>query len=228
MNIIKIIISFIVVILAMILASFKPVEEKVHVNVQEILDLPTASDLINFEVKRIKEEQAHAEKLEELDKQKREKDRRKHTASRGIVKPVSRSNTNMKTYMSWKAITNKSSKQYQLQQHPDIYTDEEGFRKIDDKFMIAVGTYFEADVGQEVEVELDGGNKFSAIVGDIKANKHVDENIQHKVDGSVIEFLVGDNLLPIIKKMGNCSYSEKNNFQGEVTSITILENKFIE
>lgn len=227
MNIIKIIISFMVVVLAMILASFKPVEDKVHVNVQEILDLPTASDLINFEIKRIKEEQAHAERLEELEKQKREKDREKHIVSRGIVKRVSRSNTSNKTYMHYKAITNKSSKQYQLQQHPDIYTDEEGFRKIDDKFMIAVGTYFQVEVGQEVKVELDSG-KFSAIIGDIKANKHVDENIQHKVDGSIIEFLVGDNLLPIIKKMGNCSYSEKNRFQGEIISITILENKFIE
>ena len=209
MNIIKIIISFIVIILAMILASFKPVEDKAQVNVQEVLDLPTTSDLINLEVKRIKEEQAHAEKLVETEIERREDDREKHIVSRGIVKRVSRNNTSNKTYMHYKAITNKSSKQYQLQQHPDIYTDDEGFRKIDDKFMIAIGTYFQAEVGQEVEVELDGGSKFSAIVGDIKANKHTVDNMQHSTDGSVVEFIVGDNLLSIIKKMGNCSFSEQ-------------------
>lgn len=90
MNIIKIIISFIVVMLAMILASFKPVEDKVQISVQEILDLPTASDLISLEVERIKEEQAHAERLEELEKQKREesKNKRERVVSRGTDRGV--------------------------------------------------------------------------------------------------------------------------------------------
>lgn len=84
MNIIKIVISFMVVILAMFLTSSKPVEDKVEINVQEILDLSTTSDLIDFEVKRIKEEQARAERVAELERQEREEDRKKHTVSRGV------------------------------------------------------------------------------------------------------------------------------------------------
>ena len=219
-NIIKIFTTFTVTLLAITLINFKPIEDKPKTDVKEILDLPNMSDLINDEVKRV-EHEAH---MEELEEQRREENRKTRQVSRGTTRLVSRNNTSNKTYMHYKAITNKSSKQYQLQQHPNIYTDEEGFRKIDDSFMIAIGTYFQADVGQEVEVELDNGNKFSAIVGDIKANKHTVDNMQHSKDGSVVEFIVGDNLLPVIKKMGNCSFSEQNDFHGEIISITVLEN----
>lgn len=146
--------------------------------------------------------------------------------SRGIVKRVPKSGTSMKSYMDYRAITNKASKQYKLQQRSDIYTDNEGFRRIGDKFVIAIGTYFKCDVGQEVRVELTSGEIFEAYIGDIKADKDTDsQNISHRVDGSVIEFLVDSKKLDkTIRKMGDCSFSNINNFKGDVVSIEILDS----
>ena len=59
----------------------------------------------------------------------------------------------MKTYMDYRTITDKSSKQYKLQQDNNVYTDDEGFRKIEDKFIVAVGTYY-GTVGTELLIEL--------------------------------------------------------------------------
>lgn len=151
-----------------------------------------------------------------------------HTANRGTFRIVPKTNTSMKSYMSYKTITDKISEQYKLQHYKNVYTDSEGFRRIGDNFIVAIGTYFGCNVGQEVEVELDNGSKFSAIVGDIKANKHTDkENLQHSVDGSVVEFLVDSNKIEDkVRKMGDCSYSSTHSFlQGNVISITILNSK---
>ena len=94
-----------------------------------------------------------------------------------------------------------------------------------DNFIIAVGTYFGCNVGQEVMVKLSSGATFKAIVGDIKANQHTDNiNIQHSVDGSVVEFLVDSSKLDeTIRKMGDCSYSSANDFKGDVVGITVYE-----
>ena len=43
-----------------------------------------------------------------------------------------------KTYMSYKTITDKTSRQYELQ--TIAYTDEYGFRKIGDRYLVAIGT----------------------------------------------------------------------------------------
>lgn len=145
--------------------------------------------------------------------------------SRGTTKLITKKNTSMKTYMDYRMITNKASAQYKLQQNSDVYTDNEGFRRMNDNFMIAIGNYFEAKVGQLVEVKLASGSKFKAIVADIKDNKHTDgENLQHIKDGSVLEFMIDKaKLNPTIKKMGDCSYSKENDFQGNVVSINTLD-----
>ena len=192
------------------------------------IELPTLDELIDKEGKEIERDN----KIKEIEKAKEEKKRKKRkqfsTTSRGTFRSVPRTGTSMKSYMSYKTITDKSSEQYKLQHCKDVYTDSEGFRRIGDNFIVAIGTYFGCNVGQEVEVELDNGSKFSAIVGDIKANKHTDkENLQHSVDGSVVEFLVDSNKIEdMVRKMGDCSYSSTHSFlQGNVISITILNSK---
>lgn len=90
--------------------------------------------------------------------------------------------------------------------------------------MVAVGTFYSKEVGQELIIELDNGTTFEAIVSDIKDDKHTDStNRQHKVDKSVIEFIVDTKKLDsTIKKMGDCSYSTLNQFQGNVSNIIVL------
>lgn len=125
-----------------------------------------------------------------------------------------------KSYMSYKAITSKSSKQYKLQQK--AYSDENGFRRIDDYYMIATGSYY-GNVGDILLIELENGTKFYAIKSDAKDDRDTDK--ENKVcihDDSVIEFIVDMNCLnKTVKKMGDASYA--NNFGGSIKSIEIVD-----
>ena len=112
-----------------------------------------------------------------------------------------------KTYMDYEKITNKSSRQWHLQQL--AYTDSEGFRKFNDSYLVAVGTYYADEVGKEFRVTLDSGIVFHAIVGDIKQDIHTDANNQYvTTNGNIVEFIVDvDKLDGLTKKLGNVSNS---------------------
>lgn len=147
--------------------------------------------------------------------------------SRGGHRNVPDINTSFKSYMNYRTITDKTSQQYKLQHNGVAYTDKEGFRKSGDNFLVALGTYYSDVIGEELEITLDSGESFKAMLGDIKANKDTDENNQyHKTDGSVVEFIVDSRRLsPIIKRMGDCSYSKENNFKGNVVSIVKIKKE---
>ena len=124
--------------------------------------------------------------------------------SMGLPKDVDGS---FKTYMDYKKITNKSSRQWHLQQL--AYTDSEGFRKFNDSYLVAVGTYYADEVGKEFRVTLDSGIVFHAMVGDIKQDIHIDANNQYvTMNGNIMEFIVDvDKLDELTKKLGNVSNS---------------------
>ena len=216
----KIVIGGVVICLSLMFSGNLSIKKEL--NNKYKIELPTLDELIDKENKEIKKKN----KIEEVKKEvQKKRDRKNKTVSRGIYKRISKSNTSMKSYMDYRAIKDKTSEQYKLQHSKDIYTDNEGFRRIGDNFIIAVGTYFGCNVGQEVMVKLSSGTTFKAIVGDIKANQHTDNiNIQHSVDGSVVEFLVDSSKLDeTIKAMGDCSYSSVNDFKGDVVGITVYE-----
>lgn len=110
-----------------------------------------------------------------------------------------------KTYMGHKSITNKRSMQYELQQ--SAYTDELGFRKINDKYLVAMGTHYSASCGKEFKITLDSGTEFEVIIGDIKQDIHTDKNNQFvEANGNIIEFIVDmDKLDKLAKKLGSVS-----------------------
>ncbi len=112
-----------------------------------------------------------------------------------------------KTYMDYRKITNTSSRQWHLQQL--AYTDSEGFRKFNDSYLVAVGTYYADEVGKEFRVTLDSGIVFHAMVGDIKQDIHTDANNQYvTTNGNIMEFIVdADKLDELTKKLGDVSNS---------------------
>lgn len=112
-----------------------------------------------------------------------------------------------KTYMDYRMITDKSSRQWHLQQL--AYTDSEGFRKFSGSYLIAVGTYYADEVGKEFRITLDSGIVFHAMVGDIKQDIHTDANNQYVTsNGNIVEFIVDvDKLDVLTKKLGNVSNS---------------------
>lgn len=140
--------------------------------------------------------------------------------SRNMISRNVPKNSSRKTYMDYRKITDTSSEQYKLQQNKDCYTTDTGLRKVNEYYCIAVGTYYSENIGDKLIVHMENGENFKAIVADIKDDKHTDEtNMQHRKDGSVIEFVVDTKKLPeLVRKMGDISYMNET-FRGEIKAI---------
>lgn len=94
-----------------------------------------------------------------------------------------------KAYENYTTITNRYSKQYQLEEV--AHTDEYGFRIYDNRYLIAVGTYFKAPVGTYIDVELENGVIIPCIIGDIKADVDTEDNNVYSLScGCATEFIV--------------------------------------
>lgn len=124
-----------------------------------------------------------------------------------------------KSYMSYRTITCKSSKQYELQQYAK--TDSNGLRTYDDYYMIALGTYYAKEAGMRVDLVLSTGVVLQCMTGDVKADKDTDSlNRKHKVDGSMVEFIVDTKSLDKkARRTGDISYI--SGFDGEIVSIRV-------
>ena len=121
-----------------------------------------------------------------------------------------------KTYMDYRKITDKTSKQWNLQQLAT--TNEKGFRVFNGRYLVAVGTYYANEVGKELKITLDNGFVFYAMVGDIKMDIHTDANNQYvPINGNIVEFIVDtDKLDPKTKKLGDIS---NLGFKGKIVRI---------
>ena len=125
-----------------------------------------------------------------------------------------------KTYMDYRRITDKTSKQWELQQR--AWTEERGFRKISEHFLVAVGTFYADEVGKELLIEFEDEQQIKAIVGDIKQDKHTDPTNRYvPVNGNIVEFIVDvEKLDPEVIRRGDVSLLGLN---GKITSIWEVE-----
>lgn len=133
------------------------------------------------------------------------------------IAQMSASKKDFKSYMPYQIITNRSSKQWELQQV--AYTNEDGIRCVDGLPMIAIGTGWGLWVGDKVLVTCANGNSFKAIVGDIKSDAHTDEERKTTADnGCRCEFLVDVSKIdPTAKIMGSMAILDK--YKGYVVNI---------
>lgn len=136
-------------------------------------------------------------------------------------------NTSFKAYMDYRTIKDKNSQQYYLQEL--AYTDEEGFRRIDEYYLIAVGTFYSENCGSILEIGFSDGKVITAIVGDIKQDVHTNETNQYsEVVGdlvNIVEFIVDTEKIPEkTLYMGDCSYSGMN---GAVEYIKISNDNYL-
>jgi hypothetical protein len=134
--------------------------------------------------------------------------------------------TAFKSYMSYRAITNTRSAQYKLQQQ--CWTDDEGLRRYQDDYVIALGTYYADHIGERFKITLDTGESFTAVVGDFKANRHTDSKNQYYDTGNgrknIVEFVVDTKELnPKARRMGDISYI--SGFEGNIKSIETAKTK---
>lgn len=115
-----------------------------------------------------------------------------------------------KSYMSYKAITDRSSMQYKLQKQY-AYTGTYGIRQVYGRYCIAVGTFSNSKIGTYVDLILKNETVIPCIISDFKADVHTDSrNMITKHNGCISEFVVDkDNLHKTAKKMGDVSYCNK-------------------
>jgi hypothetical protein len=134
---------------------------------------------------------------------------------------VEEPNVDFKTYMSYSAITDHTSKQWLLQQQ--ALTNEDGIRCIDGIPMVAVGTGWGLSVGDTAVVMCENGNYFTVIIGDIKADVHTEaDNKTSILTGCRCEFIVEiDKLTDNVRLSGNMATLEK--YSGYVTHIREIQ-----
>lgn len=163
-------------------------------------------------------------KIKNIEIETLKRERKSNTPSRGQIKSTPRGNS-IKSFMDYRTITNKSSSQYALQQSNLIYFDEIGLQRLNEDYVVAVGTYYAKEIGDRFKVTMESGYDFTIIVGDFKDDMHTDDtNRQHLLDGSIIEFIVdGDKLPRIGWKMGDVSYLDVK-FKGEIKELEVLSD----
>lgn len=114
----------------------------------------------------------------------------------------------IKSYMDYRRITNRNSRQYILQQRL-AYTGNFGIRMVGDRYCVAVGSYYTTTVGQWIDIELENGTIIRGILADCKADKHTDSTNRVNPNGSVVEFVVDTKALNNTTKItGDMSYVE--------------------
>lgn len=182
----------------------------------EVLNYPEHMDIIQEEINRvISIVEQYNEDLKFVNK--------------GVFNvPESYNSRDFKSYEDYRAITSKASKHYKLQNEYAV-TSPDGLRKVDDRYCIAVGSYFTTAIGQYIDVILENGTVISCILGDQKSDAHTDAlHIAHQSDGSIVEFIVDLEVLDSIpRQMGNISdvYPE---WKSPVVQIIVYDVNFFE
>ena len=133
--------------------------------------------------------------------------------------------TSFKSYMDYRCITNKASDQYKLQQ--SAWTDDMGLRRVDDYYLVAMGTYYSNTVGDKFRITLEGDKTFDVMIGDIKADIHTDNSNMYSPvynengtfkSANVVEFIIDIKSMDRkVKLMGDVSAYEE--FKGNIVKI---------
>lgn len=138
------------------------------------------------------------------------------TTATAALKISAKKGGNFKSYTDYQCLSKKSP-QWKLQEQ--AYTDENGLRKIDEYYLVALGSYYGTELGTKYLVTLSTGSQFKIILCDCKSDHHTDElNQTCLVNGSILEFYVETNKLSkSVKTAGSIGVLPE--FAGEVENI---------
>lgn len=143
---------------------------------------------------------------------------------KGVPNELRGCRSEFKAYMSYKAVTDTSSKQYKLLNGVSAHTDAvSGIRMVDDRYCVALGSYYTDVVGTKVDLKLSNGTVIPCILGDCKSNKHTDESNRYcMTNGGVAEFIVDYRVFRKVND-GSGTVNFVEGFDGEIESISIVE-----
>ena len=109
-----------------------------------------------------------------------------------------------KSYMSYKAITSKTSRQYKMQQI--AYTSTHGIRQVNGRYCVALGSAYAKTIGTYVDIILENGEVIPCILADQKQDIHTDATNRVCFDGSLVEFVVDmDYIINKVRTTGDVS-----------------------
>ncbi len=132
-------------------------------------------------------------------------------------------NDGFKSFMDYRKITSVRSAQYKVQHMDDIYTSDNGIRTLKGRYCLAIGTVFDAHVGQLFDIYLENGELIPCVVGDIKADKDTDINNVFSRNGCCSEFIVEtENLPKKVQTSGNIS-NIKEEWESPVYCIDVYD-----
>lgn len=133
-----------------------------------------------------------------------------------------------KSYMPYTSITDRTSLQYKLQNNY-AYTGNYGIRMVNDRYCVALGTAFNAEIGTYVDLILENGEIISCILSDIKADIHTeDNNMITAHNGCISEFIVDKwALSEEVRIAGNISKC-KEEWDSKVVKVIVYEENIFE
>lgn len=128
-----------------------------------------------------------------------------------------------------KNVFGKKTRQQLLQNC--AYTNGKGFRIVDGRYCIAVGSAVGDLVGTYIDVVLENGTVIPCVMGDQKAARDTDPTCQRTANGCVSEFIVDVNALvrncPKAANMGDVSYAFPE-WQSRVVEFRVYEKNALD
>ncbi len=116
-----------------------------------------------------------------------------------------------KTYMDYRAITNKKSKQYQFIQ-ANMTADERGYLIDNEGYIgVALGSYF-GNIGTRYIFKLSSGTELKVAKVEVKDDDHTNNGCEQKWDGSVIEFVIDTQKAKNYYGIASNGYINSGNF----------------
>ena len=132
------------------------------------------------------------------------------------------SDNSFKSYMDADTITSINTDQYKLKAKY-VIDEQTGIWTVDERYCIAVGSYYTQSIGTYIDVVMENGNVLHCILGECKRNCDTDYTNRQNNNGSVVEFIVNTSSIPsMVRKMGNCSYACEE-MKGEIKSIIVYD-----
>lgn len=135
--------------------------------------------------------------------------------------------TNVKLFTDYRYYNLWYTPHYRLQQR--AWTDEQGLRRFNDDYIVALGSFYSVNIGDRFEVTLDTGRTFTVILGDGKADIDCDSRNMYTpcldYDGeesaNMLEFIIDDDVLDKeIYDYGSLDRLE--GFEGDVVKMVYL------
>lgn len=135
--------------------------------------------------------------------------------------------TSVKLFTDYRAYNLQYTPHYRLQQV--AWTDNQGLRRFNDDYIVALGSYYSVSIGDRFEITLDSGEIFTVIFGDGKWDVDCDErnmytpviDYEGEPAANLLEFIIDKDVLNSkVYEYGDLCLLD--NFQGNIVKIIYL------